>query len=167
VAMTMGGGGKRGAVVPVMNVTPLVDVVLVLLILFMVITPLMTKKFWVHTPKQEKKEVEQQQQPDPTPPLVLRVTSDRTIMVNSATLTFEELPGRLRRMFAARDDHVLFIDIADDLPYAFAVDVLDQARAGGAVTIATLTTPLGSTPPADGAVPPADGAAAAQPAPPS
>jgi biopolymer transport protein ExbD len=153
--MTMGGGGK-GGVAPVMNVTPLVDVVLVLLILFMVITPLMTKKFWVHTPKQEKKEVEQQQlQADPTPPLVLRVTSDRTIMVNNTTLSFDELPGRLRRMFAARDDHVLFIDIADDLPYAFAVDVLDQARAGGAVTIATLTTPLSATPPADGAAAPA------------
>jgi biopolymer transport protein ExbD len=143
MAMTMGTGKGRGGVTPVMNVTPLVDVVLVLLILFMVLTPMMNKKFWIHTPKQEKKEVEQEQlQQNPTPPLVLRVAPDRTISVNSTTLTYEELPGRLRRMFAARDDHVLFVDIADDLPYAFAVDVLDQARAGGAVTIAALTTPL-------------------------
>ena len=46
-----------------MNVTPLVDVVLVLLIIFIVITPQLTRKFWVHTPKQEKKEVEQPQPP--------------------------------------------------------------------------------------------------------
>jgi biopolymer transport protein ExbD/biopolymer transport protein TolR len=143
MAMTMGTGNRRGGVAPVMNVTPLVDVVLVLLILFMVLTPMMNKKFWIHTPKQEKKEVEPEQlNQNPTPPLVLRVTADRTISVNSTTLTYEELPGRLRRMFAAREDHVLFIDIDDDLPYAFAVDVLDQARAGGAVTIAALTKPL-------------------------
>jgi biopolymer transport protein ExbD len=126
-----------------MNVTPLVDVVLVLLILFMVLTPMMNKKFWIHTPKQEKKEVEPEQvNQNPTPPLVLSVTADRTISVNNTTLAYDELPSRLRRMFAARDDHVLFIDIADELPYAFAVDVLDQARAGGAVTIAALTKPL-------------------------
>ena len=147
MAMTMGTGKGRGGVAPTMNVTPLVDVVLVLLILFMVLTPMMNKKFWIHTPKQEKKEVEPEQlNQNPTPPLVLSVTLDRTISVNSAPLAFEELPDRLRRMFAARDDHVLFVDIHDDLPYAFAVDVLDQARAGGAVTIAALTKPL--SPPA-------------------
>jgi hypothetical protein len=43
---------------------------------------------------------------------------------------------------------VLFVDIDDELPYAFAVDVLDQARAGGAVTIAALTKPLSSPAPA-------------------
>jgi len=148
MAMTMGaGGGKRG-VVPTMNVTPLVDVVLVLLILFMVLTPMMNKKFWIHTPKQEKKEIDQPQDANPTPPLVLQVMPDKTIMVNSTVLTIQELPDRLKRMFAARDDHVLFVDIDDELPYAFAVDVLDQARAGGAVTIAALTKPLSSPAPA-------------------
>jgi biopolymer transport protein TolR len=148
MAMTMGTGGDRGGVAPTMNVTPLVDVVLVLLILFMVLTPMMNKKFWIHTPKQEKKELDQPQDANPTPPLVLRVMADKTIMVNSTPLTYDELPGRLRRMFAARDDHVLFVDIDDELPYAFAVDVLDQARAGGAVTIAALTKPLSSPAPA-------------------
>jgi len=148
MAMTMGTGGAKGGVTPTMNVTPLVDVVLVLLILFMVLTPMMNKKFWIHTPKQEKKELDQPQEANPTPPLVLRVLRDKTIMVNSTTLTFQELPDRLKRMFAARDDHVLFVDIDDELPYAFAVDVLDQARAGGAVTIAALTKPLSSPAPA-------------------
>ena len=147
MAMQIGTSQGKGPT-PVMNVTPLVDVVLVLLIIFMVMTPLLNKKFWIHTPKQEKKELDQPQEANPTPPLVLRVMPDKTIMVNSAPLTYEELPGRLRRMFAALDDHVLFVDIDDELPYAFAVDVLDQARAGGAVTIAALTKPLSSTAPA-------------------
>src|SRR5512135_3041549 len=98
-----GSSGGKDRVVPIMNVTPLVDIVLVLLIIFMVVTPLLTKKFWVHTPKQEKKEVEAQEAAnDPQPPLVLRVRSDKTIVVNGVQVGFEELAVRLRRMFAAR-----------------------------------------------------------------
>jgi biopolymer transport protein ExbD len=125
-----------------MNVTPLVDVVLVLLIIFMVITPLLTKTFWVHTPKQEKQEVEQPPPADPNPPLVLHVGAGRAIEVNGTTIDFAELPARLKRMFAARDDHVLFFDAADDAEYGFTVEVMDQARSGGAITIATLTQAL-------------------------
>jgi biopolymer transport protein ExbD len=130
-------------VTPQMNVTPLVDVVLVLLIIFLVVTPLLSKNFWVHLPKQEKEEVTPEQlQQDPDPPLVLRVGPNRTIQVNGVDLGFEELSERLKRMFAARDDHVLFFDAADDADYGFAVEVLDQARGGGAVTIAPLTQAL-------------------------
>ena len=141
--MTVGGDGGK-VVAPQMNVTPLVDVVLVLLIIFMVITPLLSKQFWIHTPKQEKEEVPPDQvQQDPTPPLVLRVGAGRTINVNGAEVGFDELPDRLKRMFAAREDHVLFFDAADDAEYGFTVQVMDKAREGGAVTIAALTSALG------------------------
>ncbi len=153
MAMTVSSSGK--GVAPQMNVTPLVDVVLVLLIIFMVITPLLTKTFWVHTPKQEKQEVEQPPPTDPNPPLVLHVGAGRTVEVNGTTIDFAELPERLRRMFAARDDHVLFFDAADDAEYGFTVEVMDQARAGGAITIATLTQALGTAPAAAPAAPPA------------
>ncbi len=147
MAMNVAAGTTKG-VTPQMNVTPLVDVVLVLLIIFMVITPLLTKQFWVHTPKQEKDEVTQEElKNDPTPPLVLHVGTGRTITVNGADVPVEELPERLRRMFAARDDHILFFDAADDAEYGFTVQVMDQARQGGAVTIAALTTALGAPPP--------------------
>ena len=146
MAMTVGSGSGKG-VAPAMNVTPLVDVVLVLLIIFMVVTPLLSKQFWVHTPKQEKEEIKREDvQEDPNPPLVLRVAKDRQISVNGADVTFEELADRLKRMFAARDDHVLFFDATDDAEYGFAVQVLDQAREGGAVTIATLTQALTASP---------------------
>src|SRR5215510_1095567 len=99
MAMTIGGKAGKG-VAPQMNVTPLVDVVLVLLIIFMVITPLLTKQFWVHTPRQEKEEVTKEQaDQDPNPPLVLRVGAGRTVTVNGADVPFEDLPERLRRMF--------------------------------------------------------------------
>src|SRR6266852_2212870 len=100
MAMTVGAPGQRG-VAPQMNVTPLVDVVLVLLIIFMVITPLLAKNFWVHLPKQDKEEVTRQQmEADPTPPLVLRVGPGRTIQVNGLEVRFDEVATRLRRMFA-------------------------------------------------------------------
>jgi biopolymer transport protein ExbD/biopolymer transport protein TolR len=143
MGMNVGAGGGRH-VVPVMNVTPLVDIVLVLLIIFIVITPQLTRKFWVHTPKQEKKETEQQAD-DPNPPLVLRIGADRSLTVNGTQLTMPELAGRLRRMFAARSDHVIFFDADDEVEYGFAVQVMDQARAGGAVTIAPLIKKLGDS----------------------
>jgi biopolymer transport protein ExbD/biopolymer transport protein TolR len=167
--MAISVGGPSGkAVTPQMNVTPLVDVVLVLLIIFLVVTPLLSKNFWVHLPEQKKEEVPPDQPPDPEPPLVLRVGADRTLQVNGTAVTLEELPERLKRMFAARDDHILFFDAADDADYGFAVSALDQARDGGAVTIAPLTKTIGSAAPeagapADGAAPPPDGAAAPPP----
>lgn len=150
MGMNVGGGGGGRHVTPTMNVTPLVDIVLVLLIIFIVITPQLTRKFWVHTPKQEKKDVEEQTQ-DPNPPLVLRIGADRLLTVNGTQLTVAELPERLRRMFAAREDHVLFFDADDGVDYGYAVSVMDQARAGGAVTIAPLIKKLGAA--ADAAPP--------------
>src|SRR5262245_9797323 len=158
--MAISVGGPSGkTVAPQMNVTPLVDVVLVLLIIFLVVTPLLSKNFWVHLPEQKKEEVPPDQPPDPEPPLVLRVGADRTLQVNGTVVTLEELPERLKRMFAARDDHILFFDAADDADYGFAVAALDAARDGGAVTIAPLTKTMEAAPGAAAA--PADGAAAA------
>lgn len=143
MAMTVGTGSRK-TVTPNINVTPLVDVVLVLLIIFLVVTPLMSKTFWVHLPKQEKEEVEPEQlDDDPTPPLVLKLGADRSIQVNGTPVDLAELPERLKRMFAARDDHILFFDADDTANYGFAVEVLDLAREGGAVTIAPLVQPVG------------------------
>jgi biopolymer transport protein ExbD len=128
-------------VVPQMNVTPLVDVVLVLLITFMVITPLLTKTFWIHTPAQRTEEVERERLADDQP-LVLRITRDGAVRVNGAETTLEELPSQLRRMFAARDDHVLFFDADDEAGYGLVMQALDQAREGGAVTLGMLTSPV-------------------------
>jgi len=61
----------------------------------------------------------------------------------------DELPLRLERMFAAREDHILFCDAADEAPYGFAVEVMDKAPEGGAVTIAALTSPPEASPAGD------------------
>lgn len=129
---------KKTPVKPAMNVTPLVDVVLVLLIIFMIITPQMTKQFYVHLPKQEEKEVETPSDPGDRP-LVLSIDEKGELRLNEDPADAKTLATRLRRVFAARNDHVLFFDAHDDAPYGPAVEALDKAREGGAVTIAILT----------------------------
>lgn len=151
MAIALGTAGRGKGLTPDMNVTPLIDVVLVLLIIFMAMAPLMGRKFWVHTPQQEKEEVEKEElAKDPNPPLVLRIEADQSIAINGVVVGPDELSMRLRRMFAARDDHVLFFDAADDVPLGYAVEIMDLARGGGAVTIATLTEPVGGSAPAEG-----------------
>ena len=101
-----GGGGRKGPErpTPQMNVTPLVDVVLVLLIIFMVVTPLLVKQFHLLLPPQEKVEA------PPTAPdevqILIRLAADGTIRVNREVVTLDALEDRLRRMFAARTDDV-------------------------------------------------------------
>src|SRR5262249_20418879 len=166
--MTLGSvRGRKKVVDPVMNLTPLVDVVVVLLIIFMVVTQLLSKNFWVHLPRQEKQEIEPDQQNDPDPPLVLRVASDRTIQVNGAVVGLDELSARLKRMFAARDDHILFFDADDATDYGYDVEVLDQARDGGAVTIAPLVEALTQQAPAGDAAPAAAAPGTRPPDPPA
>ncbi len=134
-------GGCKARVKPSINVTPLVDVVLVLLIIFMVITPMMVKQFWLHVPKKEDAAAAGAPQPNDQVPVVLSVRRDGTLRINKDPVTGKELPDRLVRIFAARGDHLLFFDADDGVPYGQAMDVMDAARGGGAVHIAVLTEP--------------------------
>jgi len=140
-----GKGGKKKGVQPSMNVTPLVDVVLVLLIIFMVITPLLTKQFWLHVPMKDKEEAAEEPPPD-RPPVVLTVRADGTIHVNQQAVADAELTTKLQRVFAARGANVLFFEAEDGVEFGRAMEVLDLARAGHAVTIAVLTEPPRTTP---------------------
>jgi biopolymer transport protein ExbD/biopolymer transport protein TolR len=133
------GGGKKRRPRPEMNVTPLVDVVLVLLIIFMVVTPLLAKQFWISLPDQND---EQEPPPDTEPPLVVSVGSDGTIRINTEEVQAADLSSRLSRVLAARRSRTIFFDAADDADFGRAVSALDLARGGGATTIAVATEAL-------------------------
>jgi biopolymer transport protein ExbD/biopolymer transport protein TolR len=134
MAASAGSKGKNRAV-PQMNVTPLVDVVLVLLIIFMVVTPLLSKQFWLQLPKQEQSA----QPPSENKSVVLSVKKDGAIEINGAPVAKTELREKITRFMAARTEKVVYFDAADDAPYAVTVDAMDVARQGGAKTIAILT----------------------------
>jgi biopolymer transport protein ExbD/biopolymer transport protein TolR len=131
-------GGKPGRAQPNMNVTPLVDVVLVLLIIFMVITPLLAKQFWLHLPNK----VEKDQPPDTSDknkPIVVTVTKSGDIKINRDVIPKAEFSNKLRRVLAAREERTIFFDAEDDAEFGNAVVAMDLARGGGAATIAVLT----------------------------
>lgn len=134
-------GTRKKFVRPAMNVTPLVDVVLVLLIIFMVVTPLLTRHFWTNVPQKEDKAQPPPppSQEEPPPQIVLSVRKDGSIRINKDTVPLAALPDRLRRIFGARRDNTLFFDAEGDVEYGRAIETLDAARAGGALTIAVLT----------------------------
>jgi biopolymer transport protein ExbD/biopolymer transport protein TolR len=135
--MSLGGGDKKGRSTPAINVTPLVDVVLVVLIIFMITVTMVTKTFWLNLPKAEKDE------PPPPPtdnrPLVMTVDHDGTIRVNKTVLTKVEARTRVMRMLAAKDQKVLYFDAHDKAPYGTAMEAMDLARQGGVRSIAMLT----------------------------
>ncbi|HLK37877.1 MAG TPA: biopolymer transporter ExbD [Polyangiaceae bacterium] len=134
-------GLGRGRAQPNMNVTPLVDVVLVLLIIFMVVAPLLAKQFWLHVPN--KVEKDRPSEPDDKDrPIVIFATRSGEIRINREVVREAEFPAKLRRVLAARGQRTVFFDAEDEAEFGSAVDVLDQARAGGAAEIAVLTTPI-------------------------
>lgn len=124
-----------GRAVPQMNVTPLVDVVLVLLIIFMVVAPLLSKTFALHLPKQEESAVPSSSDDS----LVLTVHTDGRLLLNRNEISKQELSDKLRRLLAARSDKAIYFDAENGTPYGKAVEAMDLARAGGATTIAILT----------------------------
>jgi biopolymer transport protein ExbD len=131
-------GGGKGGIRPAMNVTPLVDVVLVLLIIFMVVTPLMTKSMAMTVPA--KPDTEQEAPPPPPnalPPVVLTLTKSGALQINREDVPREQVVARLQRMLNARPDKIVFFDAGDDVPYGSALEVLDLAR-GGNLTVAVL-----------------------------
>jgi biopolymer transport protein TolR len=136
------GGKSDGRPKPNVNVTPLVDIVLVLLIIFMVMTPMMTKTFWLNVPKEQD-----EKKPAPPPnannePLVLTVDKAGVIRINKTILQKVEIASRLPRMLAAKKSKIIYFDAHNDTPYGAAMEAMDLARAAGARSIALLTEPV-------------------------
>ncbi|MDX2023442.1 MAG: biopolymer transporter ExbD [Deltaproteobacteria bacterium] len=136
-------GGKKGRAKhrPEMNVTPLVDVVLVLLIIFMVLTAALNEHFWLNVPEKNKDDVVEQDD-DAEQPIVVSVNAQGRIQINRDVYPDNEFAARLRRMLVARGDRRVYFDAQDRVPFARAVQVLDLARGGGAAHIAVVTEKL-------------------------
>ncbi|HEX8704706.1 MAG TPA: biopolymer transporter ExbD [Myxococcaceae bacterium] len=149
------------------NVTPLVDVVLVLLIIFMVITPLLEKDIEVKVPETEVENTPPPENPDQ---LVVQVDETGSIKINAEAMpNAEEYVTRLRRMLAAKpkEERIVFFMANDKANYGMLVAALDGAKSAGAFVLgmATEDLPQGAVVPgAEGAAPAPD-AAPAPPAP--
>ena len=123
------------------NVTPLVDVVLVLLIIFMVVTPLIEKDIPLALPSTEKVEEIKDVPPDQ---LLVRLTAEGDIDVNGTKTPPEALLQSLKDRLAMRADKTVFIVADDKANYAKLVFILDGAKNAGAVTLGMATDPSAS-----------------------
>jgi biopolymer transport protein ExbD len=138
------------------NVTPLVDVVLVLLIIFMVVTPLLDKMLRVRVPDAEQ--TEEYDQP-PVPQIVVSVAKEGDLLINNEKVADEDYVQRLRRVLAARvaGDRLVFFAADDDALYNRLVLALDGARQAGAEIMTMTTEPMAPAQAAAPAAPPAGG----------
>jgi biopolymer transport protein ExbD len=120
------------------NVTPLVDVVLVLLIIFMVVTPLLEKDIQLSLPSTEKVEEVKDIPPDQ---IIVKIAASGDLELNGNKIAPEAYVSSLTEKLRVRADKTVFVLAEDNANYARLVTALDGAKAAGATTLGMATDP--------------------------
>ncbi|HET6284309.1 MAG TPA: biopolymer transporter ExbD [Polyangia bacterium] len=131
-----GGGARRGPQADI-NVTPLVDIVLVLLIIFMVMTPVMLKEIVAKVPQ---KQTEVTAQPPGENPIIVQLAADDTLTVNDEPVVVGDLAVRVAERLVHDRQKVVFFKVHDDANYGHAVRVMDMCKGAGAKVLGVITS---------------------------
>ena len=134
--MGMSSGGDRGGMMSEINVTPFVDVMLVLLIIFMVTAPMMVQGVDIELPKSQSPPLVSEEEQ-----LVLSLTADGKYFINESEFTFEELQVKLRAIREANPDQAIFVKADGALPYEKVIRMMSVAQAAGIGKVGLVTQP--------------------------
>ncbi len=118
------------------NVTPLVDVVLVLLIIFMVTAPMLQMGIDVNLPRVKSKSMDVTEEK-----LVLTINGAREIFINKNRTTLPDLGVKLEAIFSSRIDREVFLRADKSVPYGFVVEVMSEVRKAGVDKLGMITEP--------------------------
>jgi biopolymer transport protein ExbD len=130
------GGGRKGAPQAEINVTPLIDIVLVLLIIFMVMTPVMLKELVAKVPQ---KQTENVPRPPGDNPILVELDAQDHIMLNGDPVTPEAFAERIGDRLAHDRQKIVFFKVADEANYGRTVRVMDLCKGAGAKTLGIVT----------------------------
>ena len=118
------------------NVTPLVDVMLVLLIIFMVTAPMLQMGIDVNLPKVKSKSVDVTEEK-----LILTIKSNEEIYINKSKASITDLGTKLEGIFASRIDREIYMRADKTVPYGFVVQVMSEVRKAGVDKLGMITEP--------------------------
>lgn len=118
------------------NVTPLVDVVLVLLIIFMVAAPMLQMGIDVNLPKVKSRSIDVTEEK-----LVLTINGARELFLNKTRIPLSELRIKLEYIFKSRIDRDLFLRADKNVPYGYVVEVMSEVRKAGVDKLGMITEP--------------------------
>ncbi|HVK62641.1 MAG TPA: ExbD/TolR family protein [Bdellovibrionales bacterium] len=136
MGMSSGGGGKSRMVMSEINVTPLVDVMLVLLIIFMVTTPMMQQGLDVELP-----ETASSGSATSEDPFVLVIKKNKRIYVGDQQLPAADLQRRLKAIFETRKNKQIYLQADRSVDYGFVAETMAEIRAAGIFNIGLVTVP--------------------------
>ena len=135
MAFASGDGGQRRAMTDI-NVTPLVDVMLVLLIIFMVTAPLIQSGVKVDLPRASAQQMEHQEEK-----LVLTITRDRRVYLGTTEIPAVDLEKKLSTNARIQKDKELYLHADRSLPYGQVVEIMAVARRAGVESLGMITEP--------------------------
>ena len=135
MAMNVGGGSRR--LMSDINVTPLVDVMLVLLIIFMVTAPMLQEGMSVNVPQVKAAPLEQHEEK----PVILVMDKSGEMSIEKTQLTTDKLGDELQKVFAERADKTLYLRADQSVPYGRVVEAMAIAKAAGATKLSMITKP--------------------------
>jgi biopolymer transport protein TolR len=138
--MSSGRGAPGRTTMSEINVTPMVDVMLVLLVIFMVTAPLIQQGVKVNLPETKAAPVEASEKK-----LVVSIDKGKRVFIGDTEVALAELEEKLKSNARAQKDKELYLHADRDLPYGVVVDVMASAQRAGVTNVGMITDPIGAS----------------------